>query len=97
MDKSWPSMSFASMIDNKEQGIPTDFMMSIQSQSHKNGNRGSELQKDENGGSESQEDGNGRCKISNGTSSTDAKLVESSGSTTDDCCLMLLRRKSERA
>ncbi|XP_062026942.1 kinesin-like protein KIN-14J [Rosa rugosa] len=58
-------------------------MMSIQSESQRNGNGGSELQKDENGGSESQKDGNGRCKISNGTSSKDAKLVESSGNTID--------------
>ncbi|XP_050378693.1 kinesin-like protein KIN-14J [Argentina anserina] len=57
--------------------------MSIQSESHKNGNGGSKLQTDENGWSESQKDKNGRCEISNGTSKIDAKLVESSGSTID--------------
>ncbi|PRQ34492.1 hypothetical protein RchiOBHm_Chr5g0069531 [Rosa chinensis] len=72
---------------NKEEGIPTDFMMSIQLESHKNGNGGSELKRWRGGGgvggSESQKDGNGRCKISNGTSGKDAKLVERSGSTID--------------
>ena len=76
-------------IDNKKESAPTDFIMSIQSDSHKNGNGGSELQNGDNGGSESQKDINRRYEISNGTYSKEANLVESSGSTIDGSGLSL--------
>lgn len=61
--------------------MSTNDIMSIQSETHENGNGGLELHKDENGGLEAQKDGNGRCEISNGTCWKDAELLESSGST----------------
>jgi hypothetical protein len=61
--------------------------MSIQSETHENGNGGLELHKDENGGLEAQKDGNGRCEISNGTCWKDAELLESSGSTIEGSTL----------